>query len=360
MKITAKRIADLSVMKEAFDSTVCFDTHISEKDAYRLEHSPIRTQEYLIKMEGIPSFVSGHFCRHKIGCEHYVQTNRDDRISVDISKGSSLTYKGFTQKAFKEVFRYKDGMLYWKIKPYKSSVNIGDAAGSLDSLNRYVIQYRNKRMKRSVIIFIMHYGYRPPIVDHINRKTDDDRIENLRASTYQLNAMNTVKRTKNISMYKGVNKCGDKYSARIQFYGNKIYLGTFESVVDAALAYDIKALELYGDHAILNFPDKIEKTPDRLTPVTHTMKINAEALINLSRKRLCLKSHKDTVKIMSLIKREVKKVSPDLSLFMVPNCIYRGGLCSEGGSSCGKYFKIVDKYSYYFDIFAEEMDKKYG
>ena len=48
-------------------------------DLYRCEHSPIRTQIFAIEMRGIPSFVSVHFVRHKIGVEHFVQTMRDDR-----------------------------------------------------------------------------------------------------------------------------------------------------------------------------------------------------------------------------------------------------------------------------------------
>ena len=46
------------------------------------EHSPIRTLMFLIKME-IPYWVSVHFCRHKIGVEHFVQTQRTDRTGVN-------------------------------------------------------------------------------------------------------------------------------------------------------------------------------------------------------------------------------------------------------------------------------------
>lgn len=42
------------------------------------EHSPIRTLMFTIKME-IPYYVSTHFVRHKIGVEHFVQSQRNDR-----------------------------------------------------------------------------------------------------------------------------------------------------------------------------------------------------------------------------------------------------------------------------------------
>lgn len=46
----------------------------------KARHSPIRTLMFTIKMI-VPSFVSVHFVRHKIGVEHYVQSQRNDRQS---------------------------------------------------------------------------------------------------------------------------------------------------------------------------------------------------------------------------------------------------------------------------------------
>lgn len=44
----------------------------------KAKHSPIRTLMFTIRMS-IPSYVSVHFVRHKIGVEHYVQSQRNDR-----------------------------------------------------------------------------------------------------------------------------------------------------------------------------------------------------------------------------------------------------------------------------------------
>lgn len=44
----------------------------------KAKHSPIRTLVFTIRME-IPYYVSTHFVRHKIGVEHYVQSQRNDR-----------------------------------------------------------------------------------------------------------------------------------------------------------------------------------------------------------------------------------------------------------------------------------------
>lgn len=42
------------------------------------EHSPIRTLQFVIKMN-IPYYVSVHFARHFIGVTHFVQSQRNDR-----------------------------------------------------------------------------------------------------------------------------------------------------------------------------------------------------------------------------------------------------------------------------------------
>lgn len=45
------------------------------------EHSPLRELWFGVKMI-IPSYVSVHFVRHHIGCNHYVQSQRNDRQSA--------------------------------------------------------------------------------------------------------------------------------------------------------------------------------------------------------------------------------------------------------------------------------------
>lgn len=67
-------------MEKAAGFTVGSPIHIKDpKRMYMSEHSPIRTQLFGIEMIDIPTFVSVHFVRHKIGVEHYVKSNRTDR-----------------------------------------------------------------------------------------------------------------------------------------------------------------------------------------------------------------------------------------------------------------------------------------
>ena len=66
----------------------------------------------------------------------------------------------------------------------------------------------------------------------------------------------------------------------------------------------------------------------RMQPVNHAMLINAQALINMARKRLCSKASPETQEVMAAIKRKIHLVDPDLAAVMVPDCVYRGG-CHE-------------------------------
>lgn len=43
------------------------------------EHSPIRCLQFRIRIESLPYWVSVHLVRHKLGFEHFVSTQRDDR-----------------------------------------------------------------------------------------------------------------------------------------------------------------------------------------------------------------------------------------------------------------------------------------
>lgn len=80
-----------------------------------------------------------------------------------------------------------------------------------------------------------------------------------------------------------------------------------------------------------NREDRIGYTGDlgRNQPVNHAMLINAEALINMSRKRLCSGAHEKTIEAMQTIKDAVALVDPYLPKYMVRECEFRNGYCPE-------------------------------
>lgn len=62
--------------------------------------------------------------------------------------------------------------------------------------------------------------------------------------------------------------------------------------------------------------------------VNHEATANANALITISRKRLCSGASLETRQAWQLVKDEISKVEPELARCMVKECIYRG-FCSE-------------------------------
>jgi hypothetical protein len=92
-------------------------------------------------------------------------------------------------------------------------------------------------------------------IDHIDGNRANNRLNNLRLATTQQNNHNARKRTKRTytCQYKGVQWRGNtSYRAYITFDGKRYHIGTYPNEVEAALAYNAKATELFGAYAHLN------------------------------------------------------------------------------------------------------------
>ena len=63
--------------------------------------------------------------------------------------------------------------------------------------------------------------------------------------------------------------------------------------------------------------------------VNHECEANAQALINISRKRLCSCASPETRQAWQQVKNEIALVEPELASVMVKECVYRNGLCPE-------------------------------
>lgn len=75
-----------------------------------------------------------------------------------------------------------------------------------------------------------------------------------------------------------------------------------------------------------------DKSPQD-APVLHECEANAQALISISRRRLCSQASPETRAAWEEVKAKVESVDPILGSVMVPECIYRG-FCPEF-HSCG-------------------------
>ena len=82
-----------------------------------------------------------------------------------------------------------------------------------------------------------------------------------------------------------------------------------------------------------------DKSPQD-TPVNMDVNANAQALINVSRYRLCYQAAPETRKYMESVKNVLATVDQrELSDIMVPNCVYRCG-CPEF-KPCGYWNKFI-------------------
>lgn len=159
-----------------------------------------------------------------------------------------------------QYFQYHEsGLLFWKQKPC-IAVNIGEIAGHKDSLGYVIIGFKGKLVKAHRLIWKMLKGYWPENIDHINGMRSDNRIENLRECTQQENCRNR-RQDYGMSAYKGVGYRKDgarkkRWVARITVKRKTIHIGLYITEIEAAKAYDIKAAELFGEYAVLNFGDE--------------------------------------------------------------------------------------------------------
>lgn len=93
-------------------------------------------------------------------------------------------------------------------------------------------------------------------VDHINRHATDNRVENLRWATFNENMANKGKNQKGkyTSKYKGVCYSKEYRNWHGQFYHNKkrIWLGVFQTEIEAAMAYNEMIKKFRPEFGVLN------------------------------------------------------------------------------------------------------------
>jgi len=144
-----------------------------------------------------------------------------------------------------QIFDYKDGQLFWKVD--FRHIKAGTVAGTKDK--RYAsVKYKGKKHLTHRIVFLMHHGYFPEMVDHINSNTFDNRIENLREANATQNAQNrpVISRSKT-----GVANViwvpeHEKYRVRLSVNGSRKCFGYYDYLETAAVIAEQARQQHYG------------------------------------------------------------------------------------------------------------------
>jgi hypothetical protein len=135
----------------------------------------------------------------------------------------------------------------WKLWNTRYS---GTEAGCV-RIGYHFITINNLKFKRSTIVWAVRHGELKIGLDHKNRDQLDDRIENLRVASKSQNAANCRIPSDNTSGHKGVSWCKQTgmWQVGLQCRKKRIWLGRFNNLADAALAYERGAREHFGEFA---------------------------------------------------------------------------------------------------------------
>lgn len=162
----------------------------------------------------------------------------------------SLTELG--QKLSERVYAdFDTGTLYLKHNDKPILPNYNNQGYKLYHLKYKDAGGRNVRyaLKQHRIIWWLAHNEEPLIVDHINGFKNDNRLVNLRAATYEQNKANISPAKVNKTGYVGVTRIkGGRYEARL----GRERLGSFDTAVDAALAYMCAHSSRHGEFSIWN------------------------------------------------------------------------------------------------------------
>ena len=143
---------------------------------------------------------------------------------------------GYTSKGEEFYFDLED---YDKIKDYCWCFNDQD----------YVVAHNKSGNNIRLHRLILNINDKDIIIDHKNRRKNDNRKSNLRIATKSENAMNRPADIRSTTGYKGVHKVGNKYTANIGLNNETIYLGIFDSMEDAAECRYRNEKEIFGEFA---------------------------------------------------------------------------------------------------------------
>ncbi len=115
------------------------------------------------------------------------------------------------------------------------------------------------------------------LIGAINGDKLDCRVENLMVRSKA--TMSRQRKTRALSGYTGVSKDGNKFRAVIALNRKHIHLGMYDTPEEAALAYNKKSVELFGEKAKINI---VKTQPAKIKKPTELSKVKISNSLNLN------------------------------------------------------------------------------
>lgn len=129
-----------------------------------------------------------------------------------------------------ELFEYRDGILIYKNSQIEATCR--------DNKGYRRVKIKGKHYFVHRVIYMMHHGFIPNYLDHVDCNKDNNRIENLREATLKENCRNRTLSTRNKSGVKGIfwAKPNKKWKAQCTVDFKQHHIGYFEDIEDAKVA----------------------------------------------------------------------------------------------------------------------------
>ena len=144
-----------------------------------------------------------------------------------------------------ELFEYRDGFLYGKYVPWRRKESNTRVVGKVLGLSKNgtsghtTINFRDKRGEKHHelthrVIFMMHHGWVPKCLDHLDRDPTNNRIENLRPACKSLNSQNRGSQVNTKWGMRGIYRDKhDKYQVYIGINYKRFMVGYTSCIAEA-------------------------------------------------------------------------------------------------------------------------------
>lgn len=152
-----------------------------------------------------------------------------------------------TQDFLHDLFDYKDGQLFWKIK--KRRIQPGTRAGCTKKEGYRFVTINGVNHYEHRLIYAWHFGSFTQEIDHIDGNGLNNKIENLRIATSLENSRNKKTFSTNTSGRKGISydKQANKWRAYIGISGKVKVLGFSKNFEEAVKLRENAEKEIFGE-----------------------------------------------------------------------------------------------------------------